>query len=34
LIVGRHRAEASETAWWLAPVIDGERLALVGSLRF
>ncbi len=34
LILGRHRAEATETAWWLAPVTDGERLALVGSLRF
>jgi hypothetical protein len=34
LILGRHRTEATETAWWVAPVIDGERLALVGSLRF
>ena len=34
LILGRHRAEATETAWWVAPVTDGERLALVGSLRF
>ena len=34
LILGRHRAEATETAWWVAPATDGERLALVGSLRF
>lgn len=34
LILGRHRAEATETAWWIAPTTDGQRLALVGSLRF
>jgi hypothetical protein len=34
LILGRHKAEASETAWWIAPATDGERLALVGSTRF
>ena len=34
LILGRHRAEATETAWWIAPVTDGERMALIGSMRF
>jgi hypothetical protein len=32
LIFGRHKAE--QTAWWIAPATDGERLALVGSARF
>ena len=33
-VLGRHKTEATQSAWWVAPVTDGERVALVGSMRF